>query len=191
MDAESHPGQAAEPVWPADAVEVGRVSGAWGLKGELKVKPFSADPQALFSCKRWFIAPRDDSPGRAASAAPSLLRVVRAREQGDSVVAKVQDVDDRDAAQALAGLRIFVSRASFPTPADDEFYWVDLIGLQVMNRAGEDLGQVAGLLETGPHCVLRLASSDGSERLIPFVSAYVDGVDMQARRILVDWPADY
>jgi 16S rRNA processing protein RimM len=186
---------------PADAVEVGKVIGAWGIKGALKVKPFAADPQALFSSKRWFLQPPEGprpAGARTAAAWPSLLRVVQAREQGEGVVATVQDIDDRDAAQALAGARVFVPRTSFPTPDEGEFYWVDLIGLAVFNRAGLDLGSVVGLIETGPHCVLRVqpATPEGAadapeERLIPFVDAYVDGVDLPGRRISVDWDADY
>ena len=100
---------------------------------------------------------------------------------------------DRDAAEALAGARVFVSRASFPTPADDEFYWVDLIGLAVTNREGLSLGAVVGLIETGPHCVLRVqpAEADADEVLIPFVAAYVDRVDREGRAIHVDWQPDY
>lgn len=198
---------------PADAVEVARVLGAWGVKGALRLKPFSADPQALFSSKRWWIEPGEARPGPAprpagvataasravapAAAAvalppqPRRLRVVQAREQGDTVVATVEDIADRDAAQALAGWRVFVPRSSFPTPEADEFYWIDLIGLQVVNRDGADLGRVEGLIETGPHCVLRLhAAGEGGElreRLIPFVAAYVDAVDLRGRRITVDW----
>ena len=103
------------------------------------------------------------------------------------------------AAEALRGARVFVGRSSFPTAAADEYYWVDLIGLSVVNRAGETLGQVAGLLDTGPHSVLRVApegtppgaAAAEAERLIPFVAAYVDAVDLQARRITVDWASDY
>ena len=181
---------------PPDAIEVGRVLGAWGLKGGLKIKPFSGDPQALFSCKRWFLQPSEllRPPGARSSASlPALLHVVQAREQGDSVVATVQEVGDRDAAQALAGARVFVSRASFPTPDPDEFYWIDLIGLAVVNRQQVALGQVTGLIETGPHCVLRIKPvlEHEDERLIPFVAAYVDGVDLPGRCITVDWDADY
>jgi 16S rRNA processing protein RimM len=184
------PGDA--PAWPADAVEVGRVIGAWGVKGGIRVKPFAADPQALFSSKRWYLQPALTvlPPGsRVAPPLPALLRVVQAREHGDGVVATVQDIDDRDAAQALAGARVFVPRASFPTPDKDEFYWVDLIGLAVVNRAGVELGSVSGLIETGPHCVLRVVSVGEAprERLIPFVAAYVDAVDLPGRRIAVDW----
>ena len=192
-----HPELAADELaWPEDAVEVGRIMGAWGIKGGLKVKAFSADPQALFSSKRWFIqAPAaDELKPRAALAAVAgrVLRVTLAREQGEHVVATAQDLDDRDAAEALTGWRIFIARTSFPTPEDDEFYWVDLIGLQVQDRQGAALGDVVGLIETGPHCVLRLSSTDsnGQQRLIPFVSAYVDRVDLPGRTVTVDWAFD-
>jgi 16S rRNA processing protein RimM len=196
-------GDAAEAL-PADAIEVGRIIGAWGVKGAIKVKPFASDPQALFSSKRWFLQPNDlpRPPGaRALQALPPLLRVVQAKEQGGGVVATVHDVADRDAAQALAGARVFVPRTSFPTPDEGEFYWVDLIGLDVANRQGLALGRVVGLIETGPHCVLRIqpterdgdgdGDGDGEERLIPFVAAYVDTVDIAGRKISVDWEADY
>jgi 16S rRNA processing protein RimM len=193
----------ATPALPEDAVEVARVLGAWGVKGGLKLKAFSSDPQALFSTKRWFLQPSEQprptvqpAPGLKTTAAfvyPLLLRVTQAREQGDSIVALVQEVADRDAAEALKGARVFISRGSFPTPGENEFYWVDLIGLAVLHRDGSSLGEVVGLLETGPHCVLRIAPADASqaEVLIPFVSAYVDTVDTAQRRIVVDWSADY
>ncbi len=179
------------PERPADAVEVGRVAGAWGVKGAIKVLPFAADPQALFSTKRWYVEPPAvRHPGLVL---PGLLRIVSAREQGDHVVATAQELPDRDAAEALKGARILVSRASFPTPDAGEFYWVDLIGCRVFDRTGRELGTVDHLLETGPHCVLALRpAADGgaghaAEVLIPFVEAYVDAVDTAARRIDVDW----
>lgn len=178
------------PPRPADAIEVGRVLGAWGVKGGIKVKPFSSDPQALFSSKRWFLEPSEAKPGHQV---PSLLRVASAREQGDAVVATIHDLTDRDLAQALAGARIFVARSSFPTPDEDEFYWVDLIGLEACNRADVVLGRIVGLVETGPHCVLRVQPADdkADEILIPFVAAYVDRVDLAGRSVHVDWEADY
>ncbi len=91
-------------------------------------------------------------------------------------------------------MRIFVSRASFPAPDPDEFYWVDLIGLAVANREGVALGEVVGLIDTGPHCVLRVqppAGAEAEERLIPFVDAYVDTVDLPGRRLVVDWGLDF
>jgi 16S rRNA processing protein RimM len=192
MSIPSHPLPAHdEPAKPEDAVEVGRILGAWGVQGGIKVKPFSSDPQALFSSKRWFIEPADAKPGHQV---PPVLRVVRAREQNDAVVATVQEISDRDTAQALAGARVFVARSSFPTPdSADEFYWVDLIGLAVANRDAQVLGTVVGLIETGPHCVLRIQPADAAadEVLIPFVGAYVDRVDLPGRTVHVDWQADF
>jgi 16S rRNA processing protein RimM len=185
-------------VWPEDAVEVGRIVDAWGIKGGFKVHPFSSNPQALFSSRRWFLQPAEARSPRTA-ALPALLRITEAREQGDVVVASAQEVPDRTAAEQLKGARVFVSRASFPTAEKDEYYWVDLIGLTVVNRNGTALGTVADLMDTGAHSVLRVSyegvgakgEATQGERLIPFVSAYVDSVDIPARRIVVDWDTDY
>ena len=201
MGLASHPAAATdEVVLPADAVVVGRVLGAWGVKGGLKVKPLSSDPQALFSSRRWFLEPPAERLAVTLSV-PRLLRLLRitqAREQGQTIVATCQELADRDAAQALAGSQVLVSRHSFPTPSEDEFYWIDLIGLSVHDRSQRKLGTVVGLIETGPHSVLRIApdlaggdEKPAEELLIPFVSAYVDRVDLAAREIAVDWDPDF
>lgn len=106
------------------------------------------------------------------------------------MVAAAQEVTDRNAAEALKGARVFVARSSFPTAGDDEYYWVDLIGCAVSNRDGAALGSVTELLDTGAHSVLRVVQGE-AERLIPFVAAYIDSVDLEARRIVVDWGLDY
>ncbi|MBS0449554.1 MAG: ribosome maturation factor RimM [Proteobacteria bacterium] len=191
------PGSADEPAWPADAVEVGRVADAWGVKGWIKVASFAADPQALLGARRWFARRPDDGPlPRPGSAPfPSLLRIVNVRRQGDGLVAQVHGIEDRNGAEALRGARLFVPRSSFPSAGTDEYYWIDLVGLAVANRRGEALGSVVGLIDTGPQSVLRVAprpdAPAAEERLIPFVAAYVDDVDLAARRIVVDWELDY
>jgi 16S rRNA processing protein RimM len=218
--------------WPEDAIEVGRILGAWGIKGGIKVLPFAADASALLSAKVWFLKPAESAkkpsaaavarPGKPAAAAvvpahktpaqkaalaaplPFALHVKGVRDQGDALVCTAPEIADRDAAEALKGVRVFVSRATFPAPDPDEFYWIDLIGLAVFNRDNAALGEVIGLIDTGPHCVLRVrpVSAEGQggeapaepaadERLIPFVEAYVDSVDIPGRRIVVDWGLDY
>ncbi len=190
-----------EPVeLPVDAVEVGRILDAWGIKGWFKVLPHSASPEALFSSKRWYLQPPDAAylpkagPGFLAFKGTVLLAISEAKEHSDTVVAQARDVPDRTAAESLRGARIFVPRSSFPTAQADEYYWVDLIGLDVLNREAVHLGQVKELLSTGPQTVLVLAYEEAGqslERMIPFVSAYVDAVELAEKRIRVDWQADY
>lgn len=178
---------------PADAVEVGRIADAWGVKGWFKVLPYSGDPEALLASKAWLLQPAEKG-GKSFFTGTVLLPIRQARMHSDSVVAWAQGVDDRDAAEALRGARIFVPRASFPAAGEDEYYWVDLIGLAVVNREGVPLGTVRDLLPTGPQTTLVLAyEHEGKphERMIPFVSAYVDQVDLAGRRITVDWQPDY
>ena len=200
--------------WPDDAIEVARIIDAWGVKGGIKVQPFSSDPQALFGTKKWFVRPAEPAAGvrrptstPAAPAAggaratprlahPIVLTVKQAKEQGEVIVATVDNVEDRSGAEALKGARVFVSRTAFPTPDEDEFYWIDLIGLNVVNRDSIPLGQVVDLLDTGPHCVLRcVIPAEGAqaavERLIPFVSAYIDKVSLADKLIVADWGLDY
>jgi 16S rRNA processing protein RimM len=193
------PTLAADPGWPEDAVEVGIVVDAWGLKGWIKVKPFASDPQALFSSRRWFLKPSEKTalvrPATVVKPLPPLLRITQVKEHGDVVVALAQEVPDRDAAEALRGARVFIGRSSFPTAGADEYYWIDLIGLNVVNRQGEQLGTVAGLIDTGPHSVLRVAPEgavdEAGEKLIPFVAAYIDDVSLEQRLISVDWGLDF
>jgi 16S rRNA processing protein RimM len=194
---------------PADAIEVGRIADAWGIKGWFKVLPHSASPEALFSSKRWYLLPSDrvvggsKSPTAKSAAAsagaskPVLLKIKEAKDHADTVVASSLDVADRNQAEALKGARIFVPRSSFPTAGTDEYYWVDLLGLDVFNREGVALGQVKDLMSTGPQTVLVLAQASvepgkpAIERMIPFVSAFVDNVDLLGRKITVDWQLDY
>jgi 16S rRNA processing protein RimM len=128
---------------------------------------------------------------------PLLLSIKEAKDHSGTVVACAQHIDDRTAAESLRGARIFVPRSSFPNAGDDEYYWVDLIGLQVFNREGLDLGQVRDLMSTGPQTVLVIEASSPSddgkpvERMIPFVSAFIDAVDLAGKRITVDWQPDY
>ena len=193
MTADARP-VGADPQWPQDAVEVGRIVDAWGLKGWFKVQPFAADPQALFGSRRWFLLPSLKSQSMPASAAvPSLLKITQIKDHGDVVVALADAVHDRAGALTLRGARVFVGRASFPTAGPDEYYWVDLIGLDVVNRQSQPLGSVVGLIDTGPHSVMRVQSADpsGEERLIPFVGAYVDAVSLERRLITVDWGLDF
>ena len=178
---------------PSDAVEVGRIGEAWGIKGWFKIVPYSANPEALLSGGSWYLLPSEKG-AKSFFSGTVLLTVKQAREHSDSVVATAEEILDRNGAEALRGARIFIARASFPKAAEDEYYWVDLLGLNVVNREGVELGQVKDLLATGPQTTLVLSQEvDGKpvERMIPFVSAFVDKVDVAGRQITVDWQLDY
>mgnify|MGYP006194022539 FL=1 len=185
---------------PADAIELGRVGEAWGIKGWVRIQPHSADTEALFATKDWYLQPPEPGFARGFSAFQGsvLSRVADIKVHADGVVARFEGMDDRNAAEALKGVRIHLPRSAFPATPEGEYYWVDLIGLQVFNREGVDLGVVRDLMPTGPTSVLVLeypVVQDGvetvAERLIPFVSAYIDDVDRVARRITADWGVDY
>ena len=186
---------------PDDAVEVGRVLDAWGVKGWLKILPHSREPEALFAAKSWFLQAPDAKfrPGFSAFAGTVTIAVDAAKTHSDSVVAKIDGLDDRNDAESLRGCRIFLPRSAFPKALKDEYYWVDLIGLNVVNREGIALGCVRDLMATGPNSVLcveyQATQEDGGnkaeERMIPFVSAYVDSVDTAGKLITVDWQPDY
>jgi 16S rRNA processing protein RimM len=196
---------ATEATEAADLHEVGRIVDAWGVKGWIKVQPHADDPQALLRARRWLLQPPEGPLGAPVSAKvlPPAIAIARSKRHGEFVVALPEGHADRNAAEALRGARVLVSRSAFPRPATDEYYWVDLIGLEVVNREGVVLGSVAGLLDNGAQAVLRVqpqgvaaggeppANASNAERMIPFVSAYVDDVDLSGRRIRVDWGLDY
>jgi len=182
---------------PADAVEVGRVQEAWGIKGWVRLHPHSATPEVLLGSRQWYLQVPEGryAQGFDAFTGTVTLAAAEVKTHADGLVARLEPVADRNTAESLKGARIFVARSDFPAPQDpDEYYWVDLIGLTVVNREGVVLGTVRDLMPTGPHSVLCLEHTEGEgtvERLIPFVSVYVDKVDTAARCITVDWQPDY
>ncbi len=187
-------------VLPADAVELGRVQDAWGIKGWVRIQPHSADTDALFASQDWYLQPPEARFARGFSAFKDCVavRVAELKAHADGLVARLEGVDDRNLAESLKGCRISLPRSAFPEPEEGEYYWVDLIGLRVVNREGEDLGVVRDLVSTGPTSVLvleYLERVDGeeraAERMIPFVAAYIDDVDRAAGRITADWQKDY
>ena len=179
---------------PSDLVLVGHVLDAWRLDGSIKVAPYSSDAGALLGAREWWFDVRG---------AIRPFDVVGAKVHGSTVTARLVGIVDRNAAEALKGARISVQRRAFPVTDAGEYYWVDLIGLAVVNEAGESFGTVAELMETGAHqnLVVRMETAatgqdvageaTTKERLIPFVDAFVKTVDLAERRIVVDWQSDY
>ncbi|WP_354675342.1 ribosome maturation factor RimM [Cupriavidus alkaliphilus] len=187
----------ADPL-PEDLVEVGYVSAAYGIRGWIKVQPHADDASALLHAGRWWLLSPPQAGLVAADAAraePACVKIAQSREHSGTVVAQAAGVADRNLAEALRGRRVWIRRADFPAPEEDEFYWVDLIGCSVSNEQGELLGEVSGLIDNGAHQILQVAfvQPDGKagERLIPFVDAFLRTVDTAGKRIVVDWGLDY
>ena len=175
---------------PDDLIQVGHITGAYGLRGGIRVSPYSLDADALLSVKTWWL----DKP----SLRPVQVR--NAKSHSGDVTATLVDVTDREMAEALKGATVQVSRADFPELPEDEYYWTDLIGLDTVNLQGESLGKVTDMMHNGAQSILRItpeadpnAAPDAKapERLVPFVDQYVKTVDLQARLITLDWGLDY
>ncbi len=167
-------------------IVLGRIVAPFGIKGWVKVHPFGDDPAAWGEMPQWWLAEADDAAD--AEWQPVALRDMK--PHGAGWVAAFEGVTDRDGAEALTGRFIAAPREALPRTEENEYYWADLVGLEVRNKADEALGTVAGLLSTGAHDVLQVKDGD-EERLIPFVAAYVLDVDMPARLIRVDWEKDW
>jgi len=172
---------------PDDLTQVGYVSGAFGVTGSIRVTPFSTDADALLNVKTWWL----DKPGLQS------VQVRTAKLHGGDVVAQLVGTLGRDAAEALKGAAVSIPRSEFPQLPEDEFYWSDLIGLEVVNLQGDALGLVSDLMHNGAQSILRItpvpdtAIDKAPERLIPFVDQFIKTVDQTAKKITVDWGLDY
>ncbi|HVO88246.1 MAG TPA: ribosome maturation factor RimM [Casimicrobiaceae bacterium] len=163
---------------------MGRIAAPYGVQGWCRIQPFSQDPETLLAHSTWWLQDDDDASWRPG-------RLVDARMHGRALIAKLTDVDNREQALALRGRWVGVPREALPRD-EGQFFWSELVGFEVVNRAGRILGSVAGFIESGAHPILRVrAGGQAVEQLIPWVAAYVERVDGEARRIEVDWEADY
>lgn len=165
---------------------MGRIAAPFGVRGWVRVVPWSESPDTLLEHGVWALRANGDGAWRD-------VEVVEAKAQGPGIVALLAGVDTREAAAALRGLEVGIPRGALAEPAAGEHYWTDLEGLEVVNRAGQSLGRVVGVAGNGAHPILRVAaeSGQGQERLIPYVPVYVDRVDVAGGVIVVDWQPDY
>ncbi|MEI2455837.1 ribosome maturation factor RimM [Lysobacter firmicutimachus] len=162
---------------------LGRVLGAFGIRGEVKLESWTEPRAAIFRYQPWTVR---DPQGRERE-----LSGVRGRESGKYLIATFPDVTDRDAVEAMRGTEIYVPRSALPPPKPGEYYWVDLEGLRVVTTEGVSLGTVSHLFATGANDVL-VARDDERERMIPFViPQYVLSVDFEANLVTVDWDPDF
>jgi len=164
-------------------VMMGRIVGPFGLQGWLKVKAFTEAPGGLGGFPGWLVGARGGWREMA-------LEGFEVHSKGP--VAKLAGCDDREGAEKLRGCDVAVRRGELREPDDGTMYWVDLVGLEVVDGSGAVLGKVEALFETGDTSVMVVREPQaGAERMIPFIPQYVKSVDREAKRITVDWKADY
>ena len=164
-------------------VVMGRIVGAQGILGWVKVQTFTEYLDGLLDYDEWYLG-NDQQPWRK-------LSVLEANVHGKILVAKLPGIVDRTSAEQCKGLLVAVHRDSLPKQKPDEYYWSDLIGMKVQNLADESLGIVDTLLETGANDVLSVRDAQGKEILIPFIASVIQQVSLDEKVIRVDWQADY
>jgi 16S rRNA processing protein RimM len=164
-------------------VVMGRIVGAQGILGWVKVQTFTEHLDGLLDYDEWYLG-NDKHPWRK-------VEVLEANVHGKVLVAKLPGIIDRTAAEQCKGLLVAVHRDSLPEQEPGEYFWSDLIGMKVINLSDEVLGTVDTLLETGANDVLSVRDAEGKERLIPFLASVIQQVSLDERVIRVDWQADY
>lgn len=180
-----------------DLIELGAVSEAQGLQGQVKVRPHSSEPVALLSSKAVWLSliPRRDAGVSASVEQASLTqyKVKSAKMHSGNVVMALEGVSDRDQALALKGARILLARDAFPKADSDSYYWVDLIGCSAVNLQNEALGEIIDVTENGAHGVIAIGDplSKTIKQLIPFVKEVVQNVDLANKKITLDWQSDW
>ena len=161
---------------------MGRILAPFGIKGWVRVENYSDSPENLAGRRTWLLGAEDGEWTEA--------RVAGTEVHGKRLIARFEGCDTPEAAAAYRGREVAVTRESLPRTRKNEFYQVDLVGLEVRNMNDERLGTVAGLFSNGAHEVMRVAGTEG-ERLLPFIAQVVREVDVDAGRILVDWGKDW
>jgi len=161
-------------------VLMGRIVAPYGVKGWLKIDPFTQHVHGLLGYDHWHVG---------IDGAWQIRKVDSAKVHGATVVAKLVGIEDRDMALPLQGLRVAVLRSEFPDPEPGEYYWEDLVGLTVVNEQDCVLGQVARIFETGANDVIVVQGE--RERLLPFIEPVVRQIDLAAKTIKVIWDVDY
>lgn len=163
-------------------ITVGRLHGAFGVRGEVKLESFTEPARAIAKYQPWTL--------RDARGAERACEGVKVREGVKGLIATLPGIEDRDAADALRGIDVLVPRSALPPPAPGEYYWVDLEGLRVVNVEGVDFGTVSHLFSTGANDVL--VAQGERERMIPFKTPdYIVSVDFDAGVVTVNWDADF
>ncbi len=164
---------------PDAFVEMGKVGAPYGLRGGLRVRPFTDHPESLAKYKYWWLGNSEQTKKF------KLLKLVPSTKD---LIATFEEIYDRTEAEKYRNHNVYIPRSHFPEAKEGEFYWVDLIGLAVVTLDGQVLGQLQGIFETGANQVMVVGEN---ELLIPFIDNVVDKVDIKMGQILINWEVDF
>jgi 16S rRNA processing protein RimM len=162
-------------------IHVGKISGVFGVKGWLKVFSYTEPRENILNYKPWMLKKGDQA---------KTIKVIGGQLQGKNVVAQIEGITDRELALALMGWDVYISHGQLPAPEEGEYYWADLIGLDVENLEGVLLGKVDSLFGTGANDIIVVKGD--RERALPFLQGQtVKSIDLAAGKMIVDWDADF
>lgn len=161
-------------------IVMGRVGAPFGLKGWVRIQPYSEQVDGLFRYPEWWLANTDGWDS---------CKVVEKAVHGDVLLVRFAGCEDRDQAARIKGREVAILREHLPAPEDGEYYWADLVGLLVENSHGQSLGRVERLFESGSSPILVIVGE--RERLVPYIEDVVKDVNLDAGKLLVEWELDY
>jgi len=165
-----------------EKVLLGSINGLFGVKGWVKVFSYTQPRHKIVEYKRWYLGDDMSHP----------VKVEQGRAHKAGVVAKLEDIDDRDAAIALVNQNIWIAADQLATLPKDEYYWFQLIGLDVFDCANNRIGKIKDLMETGANDVLIVSGENRAEYLIPYLQdQVVKTIDLENKCMVVDWDTNY
>ena len=168
---------------------VGKINGLFGVQGWVKIFSHTQPRKNILSYQPWHI--QIDGQWQT-------LDIIKGREQGKTIVAQLKDINDREQAKSMIGIDLYIEKSQLPKLSEGEYYWEDLIGLEVVNQNNVVLGKVSNLVDTGANNVLvvnsdkePLSGKDGKEHWVPYIEPFLISVDLDKQQILVDWDEDF
>ncbi|MGH1538574.1 MAG: ribosome maturation factor RimM [Gammaproteobacteria bacterium] len=164
-------------------IQLGAIQGVFGIKGWLKIYSFCRPKEQILDYSTWQLK---------TSAGSDRYELQEGKAHGNGIVAKLNNINDRNQAETLIRAEIWVDRNEMPSLAEDEFYWFQLEGLEVITMEGGSLGRLKRMMETGANDVMVVTDDDKHEILIPYIrEQVVKQVDLERNTITVDWQKDY
>ena len=164
-----------------DLFRIGQITGAHGIKGDVKVYPVTSDPERFFSMDTVLLAREGEEDH------PKEVEITKASHFKNMILMHFKGVEDRNSAEPLAGVSLWVTRENALPLEEDEYYFKDLLGLSVVDEEGEDCGTVVDILETGSNDVLVVEDPSGKEILLPIIEECVLDIDLDQGRITIHW----